>query len=289
MADLVKCEICGELFGRITPSHLSKHGTTTESYRTTYPLSSLVSTSVLDICSVKKKEWHKNKIWTDNDRFKIGSGNRGKIFSDEYRKKLSDSHKNRNPVSESTRRKISNSKLDKPRSTELKERLRVFRSGKTYDDLYGIERANVIRRKLSNISAITGFQPGNMAFGGRTHTNETKRKMRLAAIKRLQNRVTTGFRPNYNKRACDYFNDLMIKTNTHIIHTENGGEFHIPSLGYWVDGYDKQNNIVYEVYERRHFRTRNVKKDMIRQLAIINELHCDFVIVREDELNVTTS
>jgi len=34
----------------------------------------------------------------------------------------------------------------------------------------------------------------------------------------------------------------------------NGGEHFIPELGYWVDGYDKNKNIVIEYYETRHHK-----------------------------------
>ena len=36
-------------------------------------------------------------------------------------------------------------------------------------------------------------------------------------------------------------------------HAMNGGEYYIKELGYWVDGYDKENNIIYEFDEHQHF------------------------------------
>ncbi len=62
----------------------------------------------------------------------------------------------------------------------------------------------------------------------------------------------------------------------------NGGEFHIKELGYWVDGYDKNNNIVYEYDEKSHFVNGELKqKDVNRQEEIVNFLGCEFIRIEE--------
>jgi len=66
----------------------------------------------------------------------------------------------------------------------------------------------------------------------------------------------------------------------------NGGEFHIKELGYWVDGYDNENNVVYEYDERHHFIGTELKeRDIIRQEEIVNFLGCKFIRIK-DELNI---
>ena len=35
--------------------------------------------------------------------------------------------------------------------------------------------------------------------------------------------------------------------NVKIQHAMNGGEYYIKELGYWLDGYDIENNVVYEI------------------------------------------
>jgi hypothetical protein len=78
----------------------------------------------------------------------------------------------------------------------------------------------------------------------------------------------------------------MKQTNTYIQHAENDGEFHIKELGYWVDGYDKENNIVYEWDEHRHFDVYGMltPKDIQRQKEIEEHLHCKFIRIKEENL-----
>ena len=61
-------------------------------------------------------------------------------------------------------------------------------------------------------------------------------------------------------------------------HALNGGE--ILCLGYWLDGYDKDLNIVFEYDEARHYKDikNNIltDKDIQRQQNIINKLQCEF-------------
>jgi len=55
----------------------------------------------------------------------------------------------------------------------------------------------------------------------------------------------------------------------------NGGEYYIKELGYWVDGYDKKNNTVYEFDEE--FHKYQTEKDEIRQKEIKKILECKFI------------
>jgi len=59
----------------------------------------------------------------------------------------------------------------------------------------------------------------------------------------------------------------------------NGGEYHIKELGYWLDGYDKENNVVYEFDEKHHFdKNGNLsEKDITRQQEIELLLGCKFI------------
>ena len=83
---------------------------------------------------------------------------------------------------------------------------------------------------------------------GSTHTRKALKKMRLSAIKRIKAKSGQCF-PNYNPAGCKILNEHMQISGSFIQHAENGGEFYVYSLGYWVDGYDKVNNIVYEIDE----------------------------------------
>jgi len=111
--------------------------------------------------------------------------------------------------------------------------------------------------------------------------------MRLLAINRLINRYG-HFSPSFNPIACQHFNTLMINNSCNIQHALNGGEFYIKDLGYWVDGYDKQNNVVYEWDERRHFnRDGSLKdKDVFRENEIKSFLNCKFVRIKDPSVLV---
>jgi len=63
----------------------------------------------------------------------------------------------------------------------------------------------------------------------------------------------------------------------------NGGEYHIKELGYWLDGYDKENNTVYEFDEKYHFdKNGNLSEyDLIRQQEIEHFLKCKFIRIKK--------
>ena len=65
-------------------------------------------------------------------------------------------------------------------------------------------------------------------------------------------------------------------------------------LNYFPDGYCKETNTVYEVYEFHHFYPAEIQRDLIRQQQIQKELKCNFVIIYDnrdlniDNLQITT-
>ena len=59
-------------------------------------------------------------------------------------------------------------------------------------------------------------------------------------------------RCRYSKKGCKLMDELNEKNSWHLQHAENGGEFFVD--GYWVDGYDEQNNIVFEYDEPKHYK-----------------------------------
>jgi len=87
--------------------------------------------------------------------------------------------------------------------------------------------------------------------------------------------------PSFSRIACEALDILSKETHTYIQHAMNDGEFHVKELGYWVDGYDKQNNVVYEFDEKYHFSEKQQKKDKIRQKEIMDLLNCKFVRIKK--------
>ena len=52
-------------------------------------------------------------------------------------------------------------------------------------------------------------------------------------------------------------------------------------IGYFADGYDKENNVVYEVDEKHHLNKKEKARDIQRQQNIINELGCEFIRIED--------
>lgn len=128
---------------------------------------------------------------------------------------------------------------------------------------------------------------------GKHHTEETKHKLRFIAIRELERRGITGKSRMYNPKACDFINQFGKKNGYNFQHAMNGGEIEI--YGYFLDGYDKEKNVVFEYDEPKHRFPCYKKNDIIRQRRIIdsikpvsffrydekNDVLCD-VMVRND-------
>ena len=88
--------------------------------------------------------------------------------------------------------------------------------------------------------------------------------------------------PFYNSNACRVIEEYGKMFEYNFQHAENGGEYHIKELGYFVDGYDKDKNVVIEVDEEHHFDIDGnlLEKDKNRQQEIENYLDCKFIRIR---------
>lgn len=111
---------------------------------------------------------------------------------------------------------------------------------------------------------------------GKKHNEETKDKIRKSAKEYFIEHLNV--KPRYNKNACLFIDKLNEKYNLNLIHAESGGEKYVS--GYFVDGYDKEKNIVFEYDEKKHYKDvyNNIlkDKDIIRQNEIIAKLGCRF-------------
>lgn len=120
---------------------------------------------------------------------------------------------------------------------------------------------------------------------GRRCTDENRLKFRMNMIERLK-KTNKKFHPPYNEKGCYFFEKLMKETNSFIQHALNGGEYFIEELGFWVDGYDQENNIVYEWDEEIHHydvEGNLSEKDILRQREIEKFLKCKFIRLRESD------
>lgn len=169
--------------------------------------------------------------------------------------------------------KVSKSVLEKTSKTWFKKGHKPlnaeYRKGKTLSELYGNEKSKEILVKYKN------------RFVSQESIEKRRINSRKKMIEMLQ-KINKNFHPSYNPKACEYFNQLMKNTNTFIQHAENGGEYFIKELGFWVDGYDSENNIVYEYDEKHHFTSNKLNdKDINRQKLITEFLNCYFVRIKD--------
>lgn len=121
------------------------------------------------------------------------------------------------------------------------------------------------------------------SFLGKKHTNKTKlvlREKRLNHIEQCFGRVT----PAYNPKSLSIIEEYGKKHGYNFRHAENHpkGEYRVPTLNYFLDGYDEQKNVVCEFYEHRHTANqKTIDRDKNRENQIIKYLNCKFIVIYE--------
>lgn len=132
------------------------------------------------------------------------------------------------------------------------------------------------------------------SFLGKKHKPETIDKIRISTVKYLSNLYGNNI-ARYSVKACRYIDSINEKYGWNLQHAENGGEIQVD--GYFLDGYDKNLNIVFEYDEPPHYINvqENIlcERDIDRQKYIIEKLHCRFFRYNEKldllyEVNQTT-
>lgn len=106
----------------------------------------------------------------------------------------------------------------------------------------------------------------------RSYNKSVKRNTVCLKCQSIVRRATSINNPNYNPKACEYFEYLNQENGWNLQHALNGGEVKI--LQYWLDAYDRDRNIVVEYDELRH-RYR-LTQDIQRQNNIVRHLGCKF-------------
>lgn len=125
-----------------------------------------------------------------------------------------------------------------------------FRTGKTLEEIHGTEIAN--RIKCIN--------------------SKKAREQRLREI------YENGISISIGKNETKLLNEQEQKDNCKIIR-----QHRIKDLGYIVDGYCKETNTVYEVYENYHKKSKVIKRDFKRQEEIQILLKCKFIVIWDIE------
>lgn len=97
--------------------------------------------------------WIKGKVHAEATKRKISEARKGKKrapFSEKWRRHLSEANKGRIPWNKGKTGKACHN-FGLHRSEEMKQKLREFRTGKTAEDICGIEKAKEMRKKMSEM------------------------------------------------------------------------------------------------------------------------------------------
>ena len=117
-------------------------------------------------------------------------------------------------------------------------------------------------------------------FLGKHHNNETLRKMRIAATRRVIAlvRASNGRINNIGKQEGKYFSNLELENGWDgIYYSKNNTQFFVENLGYFIDYYEPKLNIVVEYDEPYHYLHRTLRpKDVKRMNEIKSYLNCKF-------------
>ena len=109
--------------------------------------------------------------------------------------------------------------------TYYKEKLSSFRKGKTYEELYGLEKSKKLKKQkadlilgdknpMKNKDTLSKFIGKNNPFFGKTHTKEIKEKLSSSRGKRK-----TSY--NYKNLECPHCNKIGISYNMTRYHFNN--------------------------------------------------------------------
>jgi hypothetical protein len=220
---------------------------------------------------------------SDAVRQKLSDAKKGKPLSDEHKKSLSLALKGRKMSKESIER-TRQWNIGKRLSEETKKKLSEARKGKKFTEEHKRHISESLKgRKISDEQRLKS----QVATKEAMRKPEIRLKLRLAKIRHLNRCLSNGGQatPVYNPDACKIIEEYGRMNGYHFQHAENGGEYFIRELGYWLDGYDSNNNIAIEIDEKKHFDSHGKlrEKDRVRQEEIENLLHCTFIRIKFDD------
>lgn len=235
-------------------------------------------------------KYNMNKIVTEKTKQRLSQSHLNKTHSENTKKKMSEISIEKGfgkwmsgkTLSKDTKTKISNKLKGLKRTEETRKNISQSKMGekngfygKTHSDEYKEKLKNTINFK--NTHTPESIEKRRIKMIGRKASNETKKKMRISKIEYIKNK-NGGICPMHNTNACIYFDELSRINNWNLQHALNGGEFYLSELGYFIDAYDVEKNIVVEYDESLHYDSKGKlkTKDVIRQTEIIDKLKCRF-------------
>ncbi len=124
--------------------------------------------------------------------------------------------------------------------------------GVSWEEKYGKEHAEWRRKNVG--------EKISKAKKGYNRKPEVKAKLRKARIEQLKEIKGEGqLSPRYNVDSIEIIEQLGDKLSCTFQHAENGGEFFIEKLGFWVDGYDEVKILFWNMMKTFTSKTENFK------------------------------
>lgn len=244
-----------------------------------------------------------NKYWNElalkENRLCLNCSAKHKIITDEWRENMSKNHADisgkNNPFygKKHTQEVINklreiNTGMDRF-SDDYKQKLSVKMSG-AGNHFYGKTHSEETKKILSipktkehKIKLSLSLKGKPSPTKGKIISDETRRRMRVSAINRIKRDrcVLSSMCPSVNKSEIRFFENLEKERGWNgFFYSKNGnkGQFLIEDLGYFVDYYEPNLNIVVEYDETKHYNADWTlkEKDVRRQKEIIGKLGCKF-------------
>ena len=152
---------------------------------------------------------------------------------------------------------------------------------KTVLDRYGVDNVRKHPDIINDIKIkVDKWRKENNTHStkGMKHNEITRKEMRKSALRYIKS-CKGKISPHYNKKSIPIIEQYGKENGYNFQHAENGGEYHIKELGYFVDGYDKKKNVVLEIDEKHHYNVDGTlkEKDIQRQKEIEEHLGCKFI------------
>lgn len=252
-----------------------------------------------------KTNSHLNKLSVE-ERRKGDEVRKGQRRSIESRKKMSKAAKNKPPMSEYTKSLISKASSNRVWTKESREKISKLKKGfrhseetkrilseyfknkkrsqesieKTASKLRGRKRPKEVGKKISKSLVGKKLTKEHKLKISKSHigisipkSEETKRKMRISTLKYLKE-FKEFKTPRIGKNEI-----LFIDIIESILKRSLKRQY--KCIGYFIDAYDEDNKIAYEIDELKHNIESNKLKDMKRQKNIEKELGCKFVRIND--------
>ena len=199
---------------------------------------------------------------SEETRKQMSSSAKIKIFTEEHKKNMSKGSMGQTPW---------NKGIQLP--DEMKQKIKSSCKGINVGRKHSEE--SKLKMSVSSIGRIVSEET-KKKLRGRKLSEETKQGMRIRHIKRVEEQFNKGLpiHPMIGNNETEILDQIEIEFNIEL-------ERQFRVAGYFIDGYDIKNNIIYEVDEGYHFKDGQIVKDEVREQNIVNELNCEVIRIKD--------